>query len=108
MGQKKKSTEKKSLHFKLDFHSGLPTMHYFPDLSTKTTQKHDQSDWLMELGGCIATKLHHSHVLSKTMTQIRNLGEHNVEVVSLNHVQQYQWATASPGACECSVCVEVR
>lgn len=31
-------------------------------------------------------KLHHRHALSKTVTQITNLEENNVQAVTLNHV----------------------
>jgi len=36
--------------------------------------------------GIYVTKLCHSHNLSKTMMQIRNLAEYNVQAVSLNHM----------------------
>lgn len=36
--------------------------------------------------GISVTILCHSHALSKTMTQIRNLDEYNVQVISLNHM----------------------
>lgn len=52
----------------------------------------------MELDDCTATlgsrgqdcrhvrKLQHGHALSETRTQIRKLGEYNIQVVSLTHV----------------------